>query len=198
MLSVNIVNQTILNVKEGKQVRDIEIELQKKDGNIIKNMAIAKSNIIDGKNRIIAILKKSELESSDLRFRNLIDLAPNGIITANIKGTILSINKAWTKLTGYTEEDFTSGRIKWNQLFHPEDASKTQEREIEYNKSPTPQLEYRIKAKDGTTHWILSKTQKFYNEIRKQWGARGIFIDITDKKISEQRLKELAGWNYVR
>ncbi len=94
------------------------------------------------------------------------------------------------EITGYTTEDFMSGRIKWNQLFHPDDASKFRTMQEKFGKIPQTQLEYRIKAKDGSTHWILSKTQKFYDEIKNRLGGRGIFIDITDKKKAEQQLKE--------
>ncbi len=94
------------------------------------------------------------------------------------------------EITGYTPEDFKSGRIKWNQLFHPEDGSKFQTQQKKFGESSQTQLEYRIKAKDGSTHWILSKTQKFYDETKKKLCSRGIFIDITDKKKAEQQLKE--------
>jgi len=94
------------------------------------------------------------------------------------------------EITGYTPEDFITGRIKWNQLFHPDDVSKLLTRQKKFEESPLTQFEYRIKAKDGSTHWILSKTQKFYDETKKKVGGRGIFIDITDKKKSEQLLKE--------
>jgi len=133
-------------------------------------------------------LMEENLKASEEKYRSFVENFQGIAFQGYEDYSVDFFHGAVKEITGYTPEDFTSGRIKWNQLFIREDISEFQE--LEFEKNSQTQLEYKIKAKDGTTHWILSKTQKFYDEIKKKRGGRGIFIDITDKKRAEELLKE--------
>ena len=62
-----------------------------------------------------------QLRESEEKWRSLVELAPDGIVTMNMKGVITSINSAFTRLTGYSSEEVvgkhcrlprTSGEIR--------------------------------------------------------------------------------------
>ena len=46
-----------------------------------------------------------ELRSSEQRWRSLVELAPDGIVTVDLLGRVTSINTAFTKLTGFNKDE---------------------------------------------------------------------------------------------
>ena len=51
------------------------------------------------------------LRESEENYRQIVELSPNGIVTINLKGEVLSVNRAFTDLTGFAENDFVGGHI---------------------------------------------------------------------------------------
>ena len=102
-------------------------------------------------------------------------------------------------LTGYSEEDFISGRVHFDQLIHPEDSEWVQEDLNRFMSSPTSSLQrkYRIQDITGEVHWILEGISKFRTN-NGVTGLYGTIQDITERenaiemlKKSESRYKEL-------
>jgi len=94
------------------------------------------------------------------------------------------------EITGYTEDDFISGKMVYDQLIHPEDISRINSEVTEFL-SPsrrTTEREYRIIDKNGKLHWIHEYIQKFYNEARKMGAVYGTLQDITIRKQAEENL----------
>lgn len=91
---------------------------------------------------------------------------------------------------GYSSTDFTSGKIFFKDIVHPDDIKKT----MPYrNKNISDDLdsyslEYRIICKDGSTRWVSDQT----TIIRKPTGEidyiQGLIIDISKQKNSEDRV----------
>ena len=77
------------------------------------------------------------------------------------------------EITGYTSEDFLTGRIKWDQLIHPEDAplKKKKVKAFHSDSAERDSGEYRIIRKNGETRWILDKFQKKYDYEKKMEGS---------------------------
>ena len=51
------------------------------------------------------------LRTSEENYRQLVELSPNGIVTINLKGIVLSVNRSFTDLTGFAENEFVGGHI---------------------------------------------------------------------------------------
>jgi PAS domain S-box-containing protein len=51
-------------------------------------------------------LAETKLLESESRYRNLVESAPDGIVSTNKTGKILSVNESFLKLTGYENSDF--------------------------------------------------------------------------------------------
>lgn len=94
------------------------------------------------------------------------------------------------EITGYTEDDFISGKMVYYQLIHPEDISRINSEVTEFISSSrrTAEREYRIIDKNGKLHWIQEYIQKFYNEARKMVCVYGTLQDITIRKQAEENL----------
>ena len=94
---------------------------------------------------------------------------------------------------GYSVEDFTSGKISYDYLIHPEDIElHTNEREeaILNNISQISFSPYRMRKKDGSYIWVKDFSSLVYNEDDKTNDILGYFIDITEQKKSELAIIE--------
>ena len=101
-------------------------------------------------------------------------------------------------LLGYTAEDFTSGRIKYAELIHPEDIERVAE-EVEYhtrNKSPSwTHQDYRLKRKDGSYIWVLDHTMPLLDSNGEIVGYYGYVMDITERHEKEELFRLLVETN---
>lgn len=94
-----------------------------------------------------------------------------------------------------------SNRIKWNinkfyDSIHPEDREYVREalEKTIGRESSNFEVKYRIKAQDGSIHWMHSRGNLLYNSNGKATHLSGVVADITEQKKLEdqfQREKEL-------
>ena len=92
-------------------------------------------------------------------------------------------------LTGYSREEFDSGRRVWSSLILPEDYPKVKAKFHEALKTTgTYQREYRIRKKSGEVIWVHVRGQIFLNPAGKIDYISGVIFDITDRKRAEEAL----------
>lgn len=90
---------------------------------------------------------------------------------------------------GYTVEDFTSNRIKYADIIHPDDSERTHLHISNYYMKKDAELnyEYRILTKSGDIRWVDERTFS-----RRDHSGRitlqGIILDITERKKVEEAL----------
>ena len=98
------------------------------------------------------------------------------------------------EITGYTEKEFTEGRLPWFSLSHPDDLPSE---ELMYKMLNIPgysaQREYRIYRKDGQIRWIFDSGQNVVDNEGKIIAVEGTLNDITDLKRTEEALRENEG-----
>ena len=77
-----------------------------------------------------------------------------GIVVATLSGQIIRANKAYEKITGYTEQELI--KIGWRELSHPDDLEPhlTYAREAAEGERDQYSLEKRYIQKDGTIIWV--------------------------------------------
>jgi PAS domain S-box-containing protein len=111
------------------------------------------------------------------------------LVVANLEGTYLNVNPAWTATLGWSEAELLGKSSRW--LLHPDDVEKTR---IEIDKLAAGQrtfrFENRLRHKDGTYRWISWKSVPDRGRIY----AMG--RDVTELKDTENELlvarRELA------
>ncbi|WP_406670647.1 PAS domain S-box protein [Methanolobus sp. ZRKC4] len=90
---------------------------------------------------------------------------------------------------GYTVEDFTSNRINYADIIHPDDSERTHLHISNYYMKKDAELnyEYRIITKSGDIRWVDERTFS-----RRDHSGRitlqGIILDITERKMAEEAL----------
>ena len=90
------------------------------------------------------------------------------------------------KMTGFKEKDFSAGRMKWDQLIHPEDRDRIKKEMEALQEKPgqNMELEYRIMAKGGQSRWVHETLQAGPGGL-----LEGAIYDITAHKRAEEQLE---------
>lgn len=138
--------------------------------------------------------KKAEaaLKESERMYRKLFELAPEGIITMDLKGFIKSANSAFFKLTGYNEEEIVGkhfskiGTVRLNRI--PSYVSMF--KKILMGNTSEPFIFF-YKRRDGTDGW----GEAHVSIVDLQENKRGILAiarDITEQRQEQERLKVLS------
>lgn len=93
---------------------------------------------------------------------------------------------------GYTVEDFISGRVLYGDIIHPEDLKKVEEKLEKRIRIGAPDfnMEYRIYSKSGKIRWVNERTFIQRDQEGKVTHFQGVVLDITARKISEEKLEK--------
>ena len=111
------------------------------------------------------------------------------------KYELVSLEGSVEEITGYSKNDFLFNKINFFELVISEYKqivlSKMESlKKTEYNPDMSIELEYRIKSKDGSIHWIKQVMQRLPEELINSPGkVQGFLEDITEMK-KEEILKE--------
>ncbi len=89
---------------------------------------------------------------------------------------------------GYCAEDFTSGRVRWQNFTHPEDDARLKKELQGYLRDGVDEftLEYRMFTKDGRVRWVEDRSVAVRDAGGKIVKFRGIVLDVTQRKLAEE------------
>ncbi|MCV2483581.1 PAS domain S-box protein [Flavobacterium sp. SH_e] len=159
--------------------------------------------ILDDQEKIIEwfgassdITSQKELQNviteSEEKFRQLADLVPQIIWTANPDGFVDYYNSRWYEYTGYQEHEF--GDSSWISKLHPDDVYLVSKGWHESVHAGSPyQLEFRLRnANTGGYRWFLSKAVPIKDKegIITKWF--GTCTDIHEQKSNTEKLEILV------
>ncbi len=132
-----------------------------------------------------------ELKKSETRLNKIFENAPAIIATTNSKGLISAVNRMFTKITGYKEEELLNvsilSLIKNESFFKSELGRYIVKDLIDPSKDENIDLE--IICKDGSNKYI-NITANVIDESNGEIQIIG--LDITEKKADEKRIKYLS------
>ncbi|NHI93438.1 MAG: PAS domain-containing sensor histidine kinase [Candidatus Lokiarchaeota archaeon] len=190
----SILNEKPTNIKQFYRIID-------KSG-IIRWISDHKSSIfyngeylgVDGVVFDITYEKEIELDliKSEKKYRNFIENFSGIVFKGKKDFSAEFIHGAIEELIGYTENDFLSNKINFSELIHPDDLLKVKASVDEFSQNSENKLqrEYRIIDKNGKIHWILENIQKFFDVSLKENVVYGTLLDITDRKLTEEKLRK--------
>ncbi len=132
---------------------------------------------------------EEQLRESEEKYRDIVELAPDGIIIADLRGTVTSCNTAFANMAGYLKENIVGKNFSQLPTVRARDIPKyaTLLKSLIRGRIPAP-FEASWVHKDGTTrfgelHVCLMRKGK--NTI----GFQAIIRDITERKKTEEMLK---------
>jgi len=138
----------------------------------------------------------ADLRESETRYRRITEGITDYQYTVRIEnGCAVETTQgaACATVTGYTADEFAADPHLWIQMVAPEDRDLVRERarQILAEQDDSP-IEYRIAQKNGETRWISDTAILFRDGSGKLLSYIGAVKDITERKRTEQVLKELS------
>jgi len=185
---------------QGNPIPPVEFAYNRRDGSI--GWGESHARLIEtetGKKEIIAILREvserkqavAVLRESEERFKNLVEMAPDGIITIDLRGFLTSVNRSFTALTGFSEEEIVGKHLSRLQTIRLRDIPnflRMFKAMLSGEELETIQFVYN--RKDGSTGFGEGRFTIEHKDGKKV-GLLGILRDVTDHKRLEGRLEAL-------
>jgi len=93
---------------------------------------------------------------------------------------------------GYSAGDFTSGRLEFWDIVHPDDLPRIKRASSDSDARDVSsfQLEYRIVLPGGDTRWVFDYTKVLRDSAGKPTHHLGYITDITRRKLAEEGLRQ--------
>ena len=129
------------------------------------------------------------IRESNERFRMMADSAPVMIWMSGPDKLCTYFNKTWLEFTGRPmERELGNG---WAEGVHPDDFQRCLEVYVAaFDARQEFKMEYRLRRFDGEYRWILDNGTPRYLSAGDFVGYIGSCIDITDRKQSEEALRQ--------
>jgi len=132
----------------------------------------------------------SRRERADTRARHFFDLSQDMLCTMDPQGRCIEVNGAWERCLGYRPVEMRGRRLL--EFTHPEDhAHATEEALRVFAGGVSENLETRVRAKDGSWHWL--RTSSVFEPEEELVYARS--TDVTRQKSLEDEREALIAAN---
>ncbi|MHB9067966.1 MAG: PAS domain S-box protein [Pirellulaceae bacterium] len=151
-------------------------------------MAVA--NVLAG----IVERKRAEeaLSKSEERFDLAVQGTDAGIWDWDLLTNQVYYSPRWKSMLGYEDHEIGTHFSEWEQRLHPDEQASALTCIQDYLAGRTPkyELEHRLRHKDGLYRWILARGAVVRDGSGKPYRMVGSHVDITDRKRSEQLMRE--------
>ncbi|HBB30916.1 MAG TPA: hypothetical protein DC064_03600 [Cyanobacteria bacterium UBA9273] len=136
---------------------------------------------------------EEELRKSEERWQLALKGNNDGIWDWNLKTHESFISLRNKQILGYEDQEMANPIHvdAWTSHIHPDDLgdAKMAMQDHLSHKTPYYSVEYRLRCKDGTYKWILSRGQALWDEQGQPVRMVGSITDISDRKWAEEKLR---------
>ena len=149
--------------------------------------------IPEGRNVTAQIKTKSDLESSEARWKYALEGSGDGVWDWRLVTNEIYFSPNWKRMLGYEPEELENKLESWRPLVHPEDLTNVLTHLYNYidGNKPFYVIEYRIRCKDNTYKWVLDRGKIVeFGENGKATRMIGTHTDINNQKLIEKQLRE--------
>jgi PAS domain S-box-containing protein len=129
------------------------------------------------------------LQESEQRFKQLVDVAQEGIWVADDRGVITYVNQRMADLLGYSNGSLL-GRPVYD--FVEADSRPGAKHTLSRRGAPGQSQDLRFRRRDGTQVWGLVSSSPILGKDGALVGTVGMVTDITERKRAEEQLRRSA------
>ncbi|HJQ27694.1 MAG TPA: PAS domain S-box protein, partial [Rubrobacter sp.] len=145
--------------------------------------------------RDITARKEAEkrLREAEERYRAVVEQIPAATYIQEIEHNFAStfVSPQIEEIIGYTPHEYTSDRMLWVNILHPEDRDRVLAEDARTDETGEPfEVEYRMIHKDGRVVWVRDEAVLVRDEEGDPLYWQGFMLDITERKRTEEALFE--------
>lgn len=133
----------------------------------------------------------------ELELKALVEKVPSAVFKSDaaFPWKMQYLSEGAALICGYTPSEFMQGSITLGEIIHPDDVLRVQEEtEAALAQKKPWELEYRILHKSQHVRWVYEKGQATFNAQGTPIHLNGVFIDVTQRKETEQQIEERDQW----
>jgi len=136
------------------EAMELALTLARQLGFAIERMRAEQARLsIQAELRMLSERLEEEVERRTLERDRIWNVSEDLLAVSNFEGYFLSINPAWTRLLGWTEDEIKSMHV--SELRHPEDAPASIAGRAQLaHGATTVRMENRFRHKDGSWRWL--------------------------------------------
>ena len=133
------------------------------------------------------------LRENEERLKKLVNSVTDYIYTVKIENGIAietTHGEGCISVTGYSTNEFKNDSYLWFNIVHDDDKNIVRHHAEITILNNSSSLEHRIIHKDGSIRWVRNTPVTIYNTEGIMIGYDGLIVDITERKIVEEKLKQ--------
>jgi two-component system cell cycle sensor histidine kinase/response regulator CckA len=140
---------------------------------------------------------EEQVREAEARFRTIVERTPavtyqqlaNEVYEAG--SSVVYVSPQIERILGYPAESWWTIPGFWATLVHPDDLQAILDESARTSTSGEPfAMEYRMIAADGRTVWFHDESVLLRDDAGEPLLRQGVMIDITERKIAEEALRE--------
>jgi PAS domain S-box-containing protein len=139
------------------------------------------------------IAREASLQTSEERLRFAMEATSDGLWDWDITTDEVHYSPSYLKIIGYEQGEFPNVNSAWENSLHPDDRERVLQCNwacIE-NRTQQFEVEYRLRAKNGTWKWILARGKAVSRDANgRALRMVGTHVDMTEKKQVELALHQ--------
>ncbi|PYQ17468.1 MAG: hypothetical protein DMF80_00570 [Acidobacteria bacterium] len=127
---------------------------------------------------------EAELRSSEERYALAARGTNDGLWDWNLATDRVYFSPRWKAMLGYDEEEVGEQPSQWLERVHPDDRPRLQAKMASHLEGVSPQFEdeHRMRHKDGSYRWFLSRGFAVRDAAGRAYRMAGAQTDVTDRR----------------
>ncbi|HZM85637.1 MAG TPA: PAS domain S-box protein [Blastocatellia bacterium] len=164
---------------------ELEVLVAKRTAELLTLNAQLRAELAESKR------KEEALRLSEQRQRLALSASNTGLWDWDIRSNEIFFSREWKAQIGYEDQEIENRKDEWESRVHPDDRDRLFANVDAYLANPWSnfEVEYRLRHKDGSYKWILSRATMFPDKEHNPERMLGSHLDITDRKLAEDALR---------
>ncbi|MGI2907409.1 PAS domain S-box protein, partial [Tolypothrix sp. VBCCA 56010] len=187
-------------IRNGSQSKNQEVTIKRKDNSrLTVNMTQGIFQKDDGRffvvTSVMDITSRKDAEKALTKCEERWQLAlkgnNDGVWDRDLRTNKYFFSARCREILGYLEDELNDFD-QWVKLIHPDDLERMMSASMAYLNRQSPQYiaQYRMRCKDNSYKWILSRAEALWDEAGKPMRITGSITDISYCKLAEDALQQ--------